>query len=36
MIVNVGHEELPEMAYDRTSNTFIGNPFDDGFRFDIA
>lgn len=31
MVINVGHQKLAEVPYDRPTNTVMGNPFNDGF-----
>lgn len=36
MVINMGHEEIPEMLDDGSADVVSCNPFDNGLRFDVA
>ena len=36
VVINVGHQKLAEVPYDRPTNTVMGNPFNNGFGLNVA
>lgn len=36
MLVNIGHKKLAEMSDDRSTNTVVCNPLNNGLGFDVT